>query len=50
LFRSVIGVINIVRTRNEKIDIAVAISHVGMVFIGLSCFNFPRSSPSGITG
>jgi len=43
-------VINIAKIRNEKIDREVAISHIGMVFIGFYCFNFPRSSPSGITG
>ena len=27
--------------KNEKIDIAVAISHLDKVFIRFSCFNFP---------
>ena len=27
--------------KNEKIDIAVAISHFDKVFIRFSCFNFP---------
>ena len=32
---------SIKRNKNEKIDIAVAISHFDRVFIRLSCFNFP---------
>ena len=27
--------------KNEKIEIAVAISHLDRVFIWFSCFNFP---------
>ena len=29
------------RNKNEKINIAVAISHFDKVFIWFSCFNFP---------
>ena len=32
---------SIKRNKNEKIDIAVAISHLDRVFIRVSCFNFP---------
>ena len=32
---------SIKRNKNEKIDIAVAISHFDRVFIRFSCFNFP---------
>ena len=28
------------RNKNEKIEIAVAISHFGRVFMRFSCFNF----------
>ena len=32
---------SIKRNKNEKIEIAVAISHFDRVFIRFSCFNFP---------
>jgi hypothetical protein len=32
---------SIKRKMNEKIEIAVAISHFDMVLIRVSCFNFP---------
>ena len=32
---------SIKRNKNEKIEIAVAISHFDRVFIWFSCFNFP---------
>jgi hypothetical protein len=32
---------SIKRNKNEKIEIAVAISHLDRVFIRVSCFNFP---------
>ena len=32
---------SIKRNKNEKIDIAVAVSHFDRVFIKFSCFNFP---------
>ena len=32
---------SIKRNKNEKIEIAVAISHLDRVFIRFSCFNFP---------
>jgi len=36
--------------KNEKIEIAVAISHFDKVFIRFSCFNIPDSSLGGIAG
>ena len=36
--------------KNEKIEIAVAISHFDKVFIWFSCFNIPDSSLGGIAG
>ena len=36
--------------KNEKIEIAVAISHFDKVFIRFSCFNIPESSLGGSAG